>query len=299
MRNRLSQRVPVIASVLTPWVGLGQIAGKRVMRTLAVSGLGIVALFFSSCGGGASKAAGAPASITPSGTGKATTGETLSDVQGSDGWKGYGELAPAYAICTTCSPKVTYSMKQTSGAAQFDIGGTVPYSDVLWNNPIIGQGSTQGLPDTDRTLVPVIKNFTYDADFFSSNLPASQVLEFDINLFLDGKSLLWGHQCRIAGGHEWDIWDNTNKDWIGTGIPCNPTNNAWNHVSLQVQRTADDQLIYQSITLNGVTSVLNRHYNPATAPSGWYGITLNFQMDGDYKQTPYTVFLDNLNFTYE
>jgi hypothetical protein len=33
-------------------------------------------------------------------------------------------------------------------------------------------------------------------------------------------------------------------------------------------------------------------------PSGWWGITLNFQLDGDYRQTPYNVYLDKLNFTY-
>lgn len=189
-------------------------------------------------------------------------------------------------------------MTQTGGATQFDIGGTKPYSDVLWSNPVIGQGSTQGIPDNSHTLLPNLKNFVYDVDFFSSNLPASQVLEFDINQYINGQSFIWGNQCRIAGGHEWDIWDNTNKQWVGTGIACNPVNNAWNHLTIQVQRTGDNQLRYQSITLNGVTQTLDRYYAPNSAPSGWWGITLNFQMDGDYKQTPYTVYLDKLNFTY-
>lgn len=225
-------------------------------------------------------------------------GTTLYNVQASGGWKGWGELAPAYEICTTCSPQVTYAMTQTGGATQFDIGGTTPYSDVLWSNPVIGQGSTRGLPDNNHTLVPNTKNFVYDAYFFSSNLPASQVLEFDINQYFNGKSFIWGTQCRIAGGHEWDIWDNVNTKWVGTGIPCNPINNAWNHVTVQVQRTADNQLLYQSVTLNGVTKTLNRYFAPNSCPSGWWGITLNFQMDGNYKQAPYTVYLDKLHFTF-
>ncbi|MGH9501411.1 MAG: hypothetical protein ACRD20_01025 [Terriglobales bacterium] len=189
-------------------------------------------------------------------------------------------------------------MTQSSSATQFDIGGTVPYSDVLWVNAVIGQGSTQGLSDGDHTLVPNLRNFIYDAYFFSSNTAASQGLEFDINQYLDGQSFIWGNQCRIAGGHVWDIWDNINQKWVGTGIPCNPLNNAWNHVTIQVQRTSDNQLLYQSIALNGVVSSVNQSYAPGSAPSGWYGITLNFQMDGDYKQTPYNVQVDKLHFTY-
>jgi hypothetical protein len=227
-----------------------------------------------------------------------TSGTTLFNIQASGGWKGWGELAPAYAICSSCSPQVTWGMNQTGGATKFAIGGTVPYSDVLWANPVIGQGSTQGVPDSDHTLVPRLTHFTYDAWFFSDNLPASQILEFDISEYFGGKSFIFGQQCRIAYGHEWDIWDNVNNKWVGSGVPCNPVNSAWNHVVIQVQRTWDNKLFYDSITLNGVTRSVNRYYGANYAPSGWHGITLNFQMDGNYKQAPYTVYLDKLNLTY-
>jgi hypothetical protein len=252
-------------------------------------------LLFSSCGGGLS----APSHTAPfSDPPDHATGTTMTNVQAKAGWQGFGELAPAYVPCSSCSPQVTWKMTQTSTAAQFDIGGTVPYSDVLWSNAVIGQGSTQGVPDSNETLVPTLKNFIYDAWFMSNNLPASQVLEFDVSQYMNGQSFIWGHQCRIAGGHEWDVWDNINNQWAGTGVACNPVNGGWNHVVIQMQRTSDNRLLYQSITLNDVTSVLNETYSPGSVPSGWYGITLHFQMDGDYKQTPYTVFLDKLNFTY-
>jgi len=108
----------------------------------------------------------------------------------------------------------------------------------------------------------------------------------------------WGHECRVAGGNEWDIWDNTAGKWLPTGIPCNPIENGWNHLTLHVARTSSNQLQYQSITFNGVTHVLNWTYSPFSAP-GWYGITVNYQMDGNYRQSPYTVYVDKLNFTYE
>jgi hypothetical protein len=225
-------------------------------------------------------------------------GKTLSNIQASDGWKGWGELAPAYEICSSCGGKVLWAMNQTGGATKFAIGGTVPYSDVLWSNAVIGQGSTQGLPDNNHTLVPSLTHFTYDAWFFSDNLPASQILEFDISAFYQGKSFIFGQQCRIADGRSWDIWDNVNNKWVPSGVSCNPVNNAWNHVVIQVQRTWDNKLYYDSITLNDVTKPVHRYYGENSAPSGWHGITLNFQMDGNYKQSGYSVYLDKLSLTY-
>jgi hypothetical protein len=67
---------------------------------------------------------------------------------------------------------------------------------------------------------------------------------------------------------------------------------------IQVERTSGNQLKYQSITLNGVTHTLNWTYAPYSAP-GWHGVTINYQMDGNYQQADYTVFVDKLNFTYQ
>jgi hypothetical protein len=233
-------------------------------------------------------------------------GNTLSNLHQGGGWTGFGLLPPSYSICNSCSPsgpQVTWAMKQAVSApslsgnsTQFDIGGTTPYTDALWNNHLIGDFSSQGLPDGDNKINTDTHNFTYDVYFFANNLPASQALEFDINQFVDGQSFIWGHECRISGGHEWDIWDNPGQKWHPTGIACNPNNNAWNHLTIQVQRTSDNHLLFQTITLNGQTATLNYSESPTSTP--WNGITINYQMDGDGTQQPYSIWLDKLNFTY-
>lgn len=181
---------------------------------------------------------------------------------------------------------------------QFNLGGTAPYSDALFVNHLIGTDSSQGVPDNDHKVIPNLHNFTYDVNFYGTNLESAQALEFDINQFFDGQGFIWGQQCRIAGGHEWDIWDNVTRQWVPTGIACHPNDNSWNHVTIQVQRTSANKLLFQSITLNGNTSTLNQTYDPGTS-GGWYGITINYQMDGDFKQSPYSIFLDKLTFTYQ
>ena len=249
------------------------------------------------CGG----ASYTPVNITTTGG----NGHTLSSLQASGGWVGYGEYPPGYSICQSCGSGVTWWMAQhvkspslSGNSSEFHIGGTTPYSDVLWTNPLIGQKSTQGLPDSNHALLPTLHNFTYDAYFYTGQLSLIQVLEFDISMYFDGLSLIWGHQCRIAGGNEWDVWDNANAKWVATGAACHPVNNGWNHITLQVQRESDNWLLFQSITLNGVKTVLNWYYAPHSAPSGWWGITVNYQQDGNYQQAPYTAYLDNFNFTY-
>ena len=186
----------------------------------------------------------------------------------------------------------------SGSATQFNLGGTALYSDGLWNNHLIGPFSSQGLPDTSNSMVPSLHNFTYDVYFYGDNLSVSQALEFDVNQFFNGMGFIWGHECRIAGGGEWDVWDNQNAHWKPTGIACHPNSNAWNHLTIQVQRTSDNQLLYQSITLNGETHNLNWTFGHGSAP-GWYGVTVNYQMDGNSRQDAYTVYLDNLTFSYD
>jgi hypothetical protein len=262
-----------------------------------------------SCGGIGSAPIQITVSTTPPGGGSGSTSPpatTFSNLQQKGGWTGYVLLPPSYAICYSCSPsgpETTLSMNQnisspslSGSSTEFNIGGSTQFSDALWNNHLIGDNSSQGQPDTSRTINPATHNFIYDVYFYGDNIAASQALEFDINQFVDGKSFIWGHECRIAGGNGWDIWDNVGQTWHPTGIPCSPTNKAWNHLTIEVQRTSDDHLLFQAITLNGNKSTLNYLESPTS--STWYGITVNYQMDGDVSQQSYSIWLDNLNFTY-
>lgn len=276
-------------------------ASLNANLTLSPGSYHTVVVEWDNCGG----AATAPVTITVSDSGGG--GGTFPNLHSGGGWTGYALLPPLYEICNYCKPtgpETTWSMTQnitspslSGSSTRLDIGGSQVYSDVLWNNHLIGDFSSQGMPDTNHTLVPTLHNFTYDVYFYGDNLELSQALEFDLNQFFDGQGFIWGHECRIAGGHEWDIWDNVNQKWSPTGVACKPVSKSWNHLVIQVQRTTNNQLLFQSITLNGVTSTLNRSFSPGPAP-GWYGVTVNYQQDGNHAQQPYSIWLDKLNFSY-
>jgi hypothetical protein len=249
------------------------------------------------CGG----AATTPVTITVT-----ASGSSFYNLQRSGGWGQFGQGPPDFIDCSP-SPcdGISFWMAQgikspsmSGNSSEFNVGGSAPYSDALYNNHLIGDLSSQGIYDTNHKLIPTLHNFTYDVYFYGTNLGLSQAVEFDINQFFDNLGFIWGHECRIAGGNEWDVWDNQNARWTPTGIPCYPNSNAWNHLTIQVQRTSSNELLYQSITLNGVTNNLNWTFSPGSAV-GWYGVTINYQMDGNYKQQPYDVYLDELTFTYQ
>jgi hypothetical protein len=244
--------------------------------------------------------------VSPIPSTSTSSGKTFYNLQNGKGWSGYALLPPGWGICSTCSsagPELKWSWTPNISSPSMDSistksvygGGTVQWADVLWNNHIVGSFSSQGLPDYNHTLVPTLHNFTYDVYFWVSKASASQALEFDINQFTGGQSFIWGHECRIAGGHEWDVYDNLHHKWVPTGVPCNPVSSAWNHLIIKVQRTSNNQLLYKSITLNGNTATLNHYESPNT--TSWNGVTINYQLDGNRYGTPYTVYLDKLNFT--
>jgi hypothetical protein len=229
----------------------------------------------------------------------------VTELQKQKGWSGYALLAPSWGICSNCSPngsnvnwsRTPYiSSPSLSGSStKHHIGGTHSFADILWNNHIIGDFSSQGISDPNHTLESHLHNFVYDVYFYATNISASQALEFDINQFLAPKGYIWGHECRIAGGHEWDTYDNVGKKWVPTGVPCNPVN-GWNHLVLQVERTSANQLLFKSITLNGKTHTINITRSPGS--TGWHGVTVNYQQDGNRTQTAYSIWLDRFNFSY-
>ena len=270
-------------------------SGAKLNTALTLSGgtHNTVVQSWDNCGGSAT----APIKVSVGGT-------TISALQTASNWNQWGELPPVDAICSPCKG-VNWSMYRNDNSVslsghstQFNIGGSTPYADVLWSNPVLGQGALGSLTDTSQKLVPTLHNFTLDTEVFFTNLAVTQSLELDINMYLGGVGMEWGTQCNHLGGGVWDIWNNVDATWVSTNVPCTLNNNAWNHITIQVQRESNNDLLYQTITVNGVTSNIDRTVAPFHVPAGWYGMTVNYQMDGNYKMASNTTYADNMNFTY-
>lgn len=235
--------------------------------------------------------------------------KTFHNLQASNEWMSWGQVAPNFVDCSP-SPCESIQWSHSLGvqspslsgnATQFTLGGpdgTAKYGDVLFTLPLIGVGSSQGLPDYDHTLLPTLHNFIYDADFYVTNTSITQALEFDVSQWISGTAgMTFGTQCNYLGDRDWDIWNNQTGHWVSSGVPCKLVN-GWNHVTIQLQRLADNSTLYKSIALNGTINQVNVSYPDTTAPAGWWGLNVNFQMDGDYKESPNVTYLDNVSLTY-
>ncbi|MCU1286151.1 MAG: hypothetical protein JWO13_2501 [Acidobacteriales bacterium] len=220
-----------------------------------------------------------------------TTGTNFWNIDQMGGWQSCDTCAGAGGAGPTAAHGLAQNVSSPSidgHAAQFWLGGSTPYSDALWWKKLV----TETQVGTNRA----IHHFVYDLYFYNNNPGAAQSLEWDINQFVDGRSYIFGNQCSYRSSGTWDIWDNPNNRWVSTGIAC-PKLVAyqWSHIVIEAERTGDNKLHYISLTINGVKHYLNWYNSPRG--TSWSGITVNYQMDGNYRQDDYSTWVDKFNLT--
>lgn len=210
---------------------------------------------------------------------------TFSQIEDMAGWEN----------CTICAgaggngTPATFSMAQNQNSpsldgssAQFSLGGPTPYSDALWWKQLGGNNTA--------------RNFRYDLDFYLTAPQFAQALEFDVNQSDGAHKFIFGTQCNIRDGGVWDVWTGTGGHWLHTGIACStPAAFTWHHLTWELQRS-DTQATFVALTLDGVKNYVNMSFDQI--PSGVHEINVAFQMDGDFAQHAYSVWLDNVTLSY-
>ena len=280
-----------------------KVSGNRLNAQLNLGGgrQSAVVQEWDHCGG----AAKTPVTVNVSGDASSGGGGShVDNLQANSAWRIWGELPPNYNVCSPCKG-LSWSMQQHNGSVsldgdstQFNIGGTTPYADVLFYDDIMGDGSSGDLKDQNHSLLPTLHNFSLDTYLYTPNLGVTQSLELDINMYMNGTGMEWGTQCDHLGSGNWDIWNNVTAHWFSTGVPCQLNNAAWNHITIQVQRQANNDLTYQTISVNGVTHTINQTVAPFHVPGQWWGVNVNYQMDGNYRMSSNTTYMDKTTFTY-
>jgi hypothetical protein len=165
-------------------------------------------------------------------------------------------------------------------AAKFSLAGSHDYSNELYWIPLGGGNS--------------VSHFTYDLWFYVDPGNAPQSLEFDVNQTFGGTRWTWGTQCDFNQTHRWDIWDPLHEVWMPTSVPCDHFNsNTWIHLVWNFERVGN-QVHYINLSVADNNHDVDTYYS---AQPNWYQeeIDVAFQMDGNYEQQPYNVWLDEVN----
>jgi len=104
-----------------------------------------------------------------------------------------------------------------------------------------------------------------------------------------------GSECNFNGSGKWDIWNDL-TGWQPTQFPCTlfPAN-TWIHLVWNVERVGN-QVHYISLTVGDQTYNVDTYY-PNQPDWTLEEIDVAFQMDGNFAQQPYNVWLDKVNLT--
>jgi len=196
----------------------------------------------------------------------------------------------AVIVSATCAAGLgvaqsSLSLHQSSpsldgSAAKFSLSGSHAYSNELYWIPLGGGDN--------------VSHFTYDLWFYIDDGNAPQSLEFDVNQAFGGTRWTWGTQCDFNDTHRWDIWDPLNEVWKPTSVPCNHfPSNTWIHLIWHFERVGN-QVHYIDLSVADQSYTVDTYYS---AQPNWFQeeIDIAFQMDGNYQQQPYSVWLDEVN----
>lgn len=221
--------------------------------------------------------------------------QTVSNIQNFPNWEPCSALYPpghprAGQICAAGNGNAVSTMTEgqstpsLSGAsAMFTMGGPTPYSNELYTK-YFAAGSN-------------VTHFTYDLYFMIDQPDRAQALEFDVNQTFNNTRWVFGTECNFKADGKWDVWNGApGTGWQPTSVPCTAfPANTWVHLIWNFERVGS-QVHYVSVQVNDQTYPLNLLYSSQPAWS-IEDIDVAFQMDGDYAQRPYTVWLDKVNLT--
>jgi hypothetical protein len=168
-------------------------------------------------------------------------------------------------------------------SAQFNVSGPTPYSNALW---------WKQLP-----TAPNATHFVYDFWVYVTDARSPQSLEFDLNQTVNGTKYIFGTQCDFKDSGKWDVWDGGTNKWVPSPLNCalfQPY--SWNHFTWNFERV-NDQVHYISLAINGVTYPVNIWENPEANVDA-QELNVAVQLDGDYAQHPYSIWVNKASITY-
>jgi hypothetical protein len=249
-------------------------------RAIAASVLALAALL-TACSGGQVSGYDMAHASTAAGPSVPATATRVAAIQDRSGWRSCSDCTGGASSTTPSSLAQHQGSPSLSGSsAQIWLGGSTPYSNVLWWNDL---GA-----DTTAT------QFTYDFYAIAPDPSAPEALEFDLNQSLNNTRWVFGTECSFRDTHYWRIWDAANGGhWKDTPVACAEwPANTWMHIVWRFERVGQ-QTHFVTLTVNEVTYKVDM-WGAAEPNYPYTGVSTAFQLDGNYRQQPFSVWIDNV-----
>ena len=171
----------------------------------------------------------------------------------------------------------------SGGAVQFSVAGAAPYGSALWWRQLGPQ--------------PQATHFLFDLDFYLLDESSVQALEFDMNQTVNGLKYIFGTQCNVRGGGQWDVWDTANAHWVKTQVACPvPKAGVWHHLTIEAERVGT-QTRFVAIALDGTKNDLDLYFE--SKPVNAAELNVAVQLDENYAAANYSLWVDNITLAYQ
>ncbi len=209
---------------------------------------------------------------------------TYSNLETSSGWGSCGSKSCSGGGGTSSFWKKSVSSPSLTGwDEQYFIGSGGSFPSALWWKHI--------------TTNSGVSHFVLDMYQYMKTPGASNGIEYAANQYYNGRWYKFSTQCSFGLG-VWRVWDSYNRRWVSTGVGCpRPAANTWRHVTFEYAR-ANGKAIFVAITMNGSKHYVNKSFSPQSTSSGSNGdIGIHYQLNGNSSATPYSAWVDKMNFT--
>lgn len=198
-------------------------------------------------------------------------------------WGIYTEISPTWILTNMLMPSLDGKSLRCS------ITGGAPYSNVH---------CYRNLPPE-----PLAAKFTFALSFWYSptttfnnqNAPSIvQALEFTMNKWHQFKRYEFALQWQNVGADapQWRYW--ASSQWMNLGITDTLESNQW-HILVLEGEIIDEQIHYQKFKIDQRDHLISMFVSPADVPGEADRIAVAIQLDGNFEEAPYDMFVDQVS----
>lgn len=202
-------------------------------------------------------------------------------------WGVYCEGSPAWAKENVAIPSIDGKSLRCS------ITGGDPYSNVHCYRNL--------QPEPTAAVFTLTLSFWFSPTTTFNNQGAPsivQALEFTMNKWKHSKRYEFALQWQNVGdgAPQWRYWDpNQPESWVSLGVTDTLAGEQWHSLILEGD-IINGQVRYQRFTIDGQSHNLNITVSTAFAPGELDRLAIAIQLDGNFTESSYDVFIDKVSF---